>query len=204
MNNKVVLFANGEIPQTSLVEDKLIMESYVIGIDKGYEIALNLGIKPNAIIGDLDSVDQETLDKKVKIIENKNQDDNDLEKSFIYCEENYFKDITIYSCTGKKDDQNLANLLLCYDLSTDLNIRIISNFKKINFVSGYKEFDSEERQEISIIAPVKDTLITTTNLKFNLNNQTLNSKSQGISNVALGNKFSINSSDKIILFREII
>ena len=204
MNNKVVLFANGEIPKTSLVEDKLIVESYVIGIDKGYEVALDLGVKPNAIIGDLDSVNRETLDKKVKIIENKNQEDNDLEKSLLYCKENYFKDITIYSCTGKKDDQNLANLLLCYDYSTYLNITIISNFKIINFVSGYKEFDSEEHQEISIISPVKDTLITTTNLKFNLNNQTLNSKSQGISNVALGNKFSINSSDKIILFRGII
>ena len=204
MNKKAVLFANGETPNAKLIDRNLINNSFIIGIDKGYEIAVNLDLKPDILIGDLDSVNQDTLDKNIKIIENKNQDDNDLEKSLIYCVGNNLKDITIYSCTGKKDDQNLANLLLCYDYSSDLNITIISNFKIINFVSDYREFDSEEHQEISIIAPNKDTLITTTNLKFNLNNQALNSKSQGISNIALGNKFSIKSSDKIILFRGIV
>ena len=204
MNNKAVLFANGETPHAKVIDENLFNNSLIIGIDKGYEIAVNLDLKPDILIGDLDSVNCDILDENTKTIENKNQDDNDLEKSLIYCVGNNLKDITIFSCTGKKDDQNLANLLLCYDYSSDLNITIISNFKKINFVSDYKEFDSEEHQEISIIAPNKDTLITTTNLKFNLNNQPLISKSQGISNIALGNKFSIKSSDKIILFREII
>ena len=180
MSNKAVLFANGETPHAKVIDENLFNNSLIIGIDKGYEIAVNLDLKPDILIGDLDSVNCDILDENIKIIENKNQDDNDLEKSLIYCVGNNLKDITIFSCTGKKDDQ------------------------KINFVSDYREFDSEEHQEISIIAPNKDTLITTTNLKFNLNNQSLISKTQGISNIALGNKFSIKSSDKIILFREII
>tara|TARA_B100001057_G_scaffold127126_1_gene126076 strand:- start:491 stop:1105 length:615 start_codon:yes stop_codon:yes gene_type:complete len=203
LNNKAVLFANGEKPDHKLLDIKLINESFIIGIDKGYEIAKDFGIKPHAIIGDLDSVNLENVEDHVKIIENKNKDNNDLEKTLIHCLGNNFDKITIFSCTGKKDDQNLANLLLCFDYSNDLEIEIITNYNIINFMSGYREFKSSEIKEISIISPNKETLIETTNLKYNLNNEKLASKSHGISNVVIDDKFTIKSSDKIIVFRSI-
>ena len=71
MNKKAVLFANGETPNAKLIDRSLINNSFIIGIDKGYEIAVNLDLKPDILIGDLDSVNQDTLDKNIKIIADK-------------------------------------------------------------------------------------------------------------------------------------
>ena len=72
MSNKAVLFANGETPHAKVIDENLFNNSLIIGIDKGYEIAVNLDLKPDILIGDLDSVNQDNLDENIKIIENKN------------------------------------------------------------------------------------------------------------------------------------
>ena len=50
---------------------------------------------------------------------------------------------------------------------------------------------------ISIIPTIDKIAITTDGLKYSLNNQTLSNISQGISNVTLGSKFSIEATKPV-------
>ena len=53
---------------------------YIIGVDSGADLALEYGITPNLIIGDLDSVNKENHPEK-NLIFVEGQENNDLSKA---------------------------------------------------------------------------------------------------------------------------
>src|SRR6266536_1254484 len=60
---RIVIFANGELPDPEKARLLLQDGDYLICADGGTRHALALGVRPNLIIGDLDSVEQGVVQK---------------------------------------------------------------------------------------------------------------------------------------------
>ena len=84
-----------------------------------------------------------------------------------------------------------------------MDIEILSDIYSIKFVSGERTFECQPMSEVSLISINKDNFITTEGLKFNLENSILSYATHGISNYAVGNKFSISCSSPLIVFKKL-
>jgi thiamine pyrophosphokinase len=198
-----VLIANGKKPENKIIIDILQNAKNIICIDNGYELASELNITPSVVIGDLDSVDISKVNQSVIIIKEEDQNTNDLEKALNYCLSKNIRDIILVGATGKRDDQNLATILISLDYIEQLNIEILSDLYSIKFVNGKREFETEPMKEVSLISMDKENIITTQGLKYNLEKSKLLSATHGISNYSIGKIFSISCLSPLIVFRKL-
>ena len=203
MDSPSVLLANGKKPKNKIIIDILQNAKNIICIDNGYELASELNITPSVVIGDLDSVDISKVNQSVIIIKEEDQNTNDLEKALNYCLSKNIRDIILVGATGKRDDQNLATILISLDYIEQLNIEILSDLYSIKFVNGKREFETEPMKEVSLISMDKENIITTQGLKYNLEKSKLLSTTHGISNYSIGKNFSISCLSPLIVFRKL-
>ncbi|MBT7781444.1 MAG: thiamine diphosphokinase, partial [Anaerolineae bacterium] len=68
MPKRALLFINGDLPNRDAARKIIQDDDFIIAVDGGTRHALNLGLVPSVIIGDLDSVDLTGLDE-TKIIQ---------------------------------------------------------------------------------------------------------------------------------------
>ena len=95
------------------------------------------GIKPKLIIGDLDSINSDTLNKAIKeeivIIKKHLQNQTDMEKAIEYCCSNGAKSITIYNAFGGRVDHSLYNLRMLRRYNS-IPITMISHDQIMTFI----------------------------------------------------------------------
>ena len=78
----VVVFGAGDVPTSSIILDILKNAKHIVACDGALEDLLKLGIEPEAVIGDGDSIAPELKEKYAHIFHQiKEQDDNDLTKA---------------------------------------------------------------------------------------------------------------------------
>lgn len=109
MHSKAVILCNGEPPDRELILPEIESASLFIAADGGANIALELGLTPDVVIGDMDSFfpDEKT---SLKVMRDKNQETNDLEKALAYAEKTEVIDVVVFGATGLRTDQTLKNL----------------------------------------------------------------------------------------------
>lgn len=199
-----VILANGEFPRHEFAINILNNASTIICTDGSADNLINYGIKPDYIIGDLDSLHQHIKSYDENIIRVYDQNKNDLEKAIEYFLTNHSnKKLVILGATGQRDDQNLASLLLLDKYSKSLSISMITNYFKIVVNKGKNIYPSRPGQTISLLPLNMINKITTEGLEYDLLNHKLATDSLGVSNVALDDKFLIDSSENIFVFMEI-
>lgn len=187
---KIVLFANGELPEPDNIAKWINKEDFLIAVDGGLHHIANLGLIPNLIIGDLDSVEEEELDR----FRNQNvqiekypvdKDQNDLELAIQVAVEMKPETIWIAAALGNRIDQTLANIfLLTRDDLVDIDAHLVDGFRDVFIIRKEAVITGIEGQLVSLIpilGPVKG--IFTEGLKYPLDNEILYpDKTRGISN----------------------
>jgi len=115
--DKVIIFANGicEDPGASL--KYIAPGDFIICADGGTEYALQLGLTPDFVIGDLDSISAQTLqDVREKGVEIRRypraKDQTDLELALEEATGRAAAEILVLTAFGGRVDQFLANILL--------------------------------------------------------------------------------------------
>ena len=203
MIKSAVLIANGEVSKIQYVKSIIDSNNLFISIDAKLENLKKLGIKPNLILGDLDTASIDNLDSNTKVVKLYDQCKTDLEKTLDYCISQNIHNLYILGATGERDDHNLANIMIAQQYSDSLNIEIVTNYYQISFVNGSKEILGKKYRNLSMISSIDDNKITTSGLQYNLSDQKLDSFSHGISNRIISDKCLIKSEEKLILFVEI-
>ena len=112
MKNVIVSLAG----ECSISRDKLDKYDYVVGVDSGTEYLYKLFLKPDLIIGDLDSINTKTLDRAKKdeaeiISYEINKDKTDFELALNYLKINNYENITIIGGESGELDHLFGNLL---------------------------------------------------------------------------------------------
>ena len=199
MTNSAVLIANGKVSKTDYVKKIIDSNDFFISIDAKLENLKELEVKPNLILGDLDSTAIDGLDSQIEVIKLSDQNKTDLEKSLDYCKENGIKKVVILGSSGLREDHSMANVLIAATYSDILQIELITYFYRIIFVKEKAKINAHNAP-VSIISLSSDNKITTRGLKYDLNNEKLKSFSHGISNEVNGDSFTAKAESTIIVF----
>jgi len=109
--------------------------------------------------------------------------------------------VSLLGATGIRDDLALANMIMLIQYYSKLKIRMVTDIYTIECIKGKHTFSSFPQQTISLMAVYRVKSVTTKGLKFSLKKQSMIPSGMGISNLAIGNQFTINSSGKLLLFR---
>lgn len=191
--NRVVIFANGHIPDYERAAALLLPDDYFIAADGGSLHALAMQIRPHVVVGDLDSLPEEqvhhlTLQGTIFWRFPTEKDETDLELALRYALEAGYQRLLVVGALGGRLDQVLGNLsLLTNERFAPAEIRFDDGVEVAFFVRGAAEIHGAPGDTISLIpwgAPV--TGIVTEGLKYRLTGETLHpTRTRGVSNVML-------------------
>ena len=198
--NPVVIVGNGEFPAHPIPLNHLKNAGTIICADGGADQLISYNLTPNAIIGDMDSTKLRKDDFKGAWISSPNQNRTDLQKTLDWCIANNLNDVTVLGTMGRREDHSLGNLHVLDEFSQKLKMKFVTNYAVIHSFKGKRTFSSLIGQQISIVAIENIQSISTVGLKYELKNKSFPSACNGISNEAIGEIFTIKSTEPIWLF----
>lgn len=205
---KCLIFANGKPPRKSVIE-YLYKNGYstLICADGGANYAYKLGLVPDYIIGDLDSIKSDVLkyyQDKTIIIKYSRQNDTDVEKCLKFAIQKKYDEAILLGVTGDRLDHSLCNLGIVLKFLDRINVKIIHEKSVLMAMSGKQEFNTLPGETISLYGFDSKTKITTHGLKYPLHNEPLPfGIRESTSNVALSNKVSLKiKNGTIFIIRE--
>lgn len=179
---RAVIIGNGSIDNYEYIKSYLNDDDYIICADGGLKHIEKLGVAPNVAIGDFDSSE---YDENVKnYVYPKNKDFTDGELAVNYAVENGYSPILLVAMTGTRLDHTMTNI---FQLAKNKNISLIDDHNEIYFIEDKLEFIGKKGKTLSIIPVYSDLRgITSTGLKYPLNNETLYfGEGRGNSNVVI-------------------
>ena len=203
-----LIFLNGKLPVKQVVKYFLKPGNFIICADGGANKIKKLGIKPNVILGDLDSIRTDTLNyfrkTGTEIIKIEEQETTDFEKSINYCLENKLDNCIIFGATSTRPDHTINNFSIMKRYYKKINLRIIDDNFEITFLNKSTIFNYKVNRLISFLGFPEANGITTTGLKYPLKNIALPfGQKESTSNVALGDKIKLQiRNGKIFVIRD--
>jgi thiamine pyrophosphokinase len=208
---RILIFANGELPDLTNARSLLQNDDYIICADGGTRHALTLGIEPDLIIGDLDSADQEVI-QRFRVdgvyVASYPQDKNetDLELAIERAIKLNPQEILIVAALGGRLDQTLANISLLSDPRlAEFHVRLDDGVEEIFLCRDQAEVHGKSGDIVSLI-PWQGAAsgIRTNKLKWALQDETLYpDKTRGISNELIDDlaSVSVGSGQLLIVHR---
>jgi len=210
---RVVIFANGELPTLEVHRALLQADDYLIAADGGANHLMKMGILPEVVIGDLDSIDEDILFElttaEVNIEQySEDKDETDIELALRYAVELRPSSILIVGALGGRLDQTLANLSILTDPALPgIDIRLDDGVEEAFFCrasatnGGQAEVWGRSGDTISLIpwnGPVEG--VVTEGLQWPLYSETLYpDKTRGVSNVMLNDSASVRIQSGLLL-----
>ena len=188
--SRVIIFANGLLPELEKALRLLHPDDLIVCADGGTQHAFALGLLPDLVIGDLDSLSsdqRQTLEQQNVRFETYSSDKNetDLELAIQYTLNLNPNEVVILGALGGRLDQTLGNIALLAGASTKLTkMRLDDGVEEILFCRAQVEIRGEPGEIVSLL-PWGGTVegVQTTGLKWPLNREPLYpDKTRGISN----------------------
>jgi thiamine pyrophosphokinase len=175
MNNNAIILANGEPPTKKLMKRLLAGSSLFVCADGGANTAARYGLKPSAIVGDLDSTTEHALKSLRKAEIHKVVDDysTDLEKTLSWVIEKGYQTITVAGATGGRLDHFLGNLSALVKFSNRAAITFVDDNSEWIFVDRSKNLGLPVGTTVSLIPVTHCDGIVTKGLRWNLNFEAL-------------------------------
>ncbi|MED6319300.1 MAG: thiamine diphosphokinase, partial [Candidatus Thermoplasmatota archaeon] len=151
-----LIFACGERAPPAVVLALAGEAGAIIACDGALTTCLEHGLRPDAVVGDMDSVEQDQLDEHVArggtVVERPQQNANDLSKAIDWVHEQGFTACWVVGATGGDPQHEWANLLACG--ASSLRITCISHTHVYRFFSpgGSYSIEIEPGDEFSLFA----------------------------------------------------
>lgn len=204
---KTVIAANGTLSETDGLLSRIQQADMVIAADGGAVHLHHMGIVPQIIIGDLDSIPKEILSffkqKRVKILKHPvRKDQTDMELCMEYAIDHGCTELLIMGATSTRLDHTLANIFLLRRLADQgIPATILDACNDIHIVVSSLTLTGRPGDLISVI-PVSDRVkgLTLEGLEYPLTDQSLcMGSTMGISNVFRKDKAGISLTSGAVL-----
>lgn len=207
MTKRALIFINGDLPSLDAAQGLVADDDFIIAADGGVRHALNLGLLPAVVIGDLDSLDtvnrRDLEEKGVNIIQYPaDKDETDLELALIYALRNNYKRILLVGALGRRLDQTLGNLSLLTDPALGgIDVRIDDGVEEVFFTRKQAQIEGRIGDIVSLIPWNGDvTIIRTDGLRWPLQNETLSAhQTRGISNEMIASEAHVELKSGLLL-----
>jgi thiamine pyrophosphokinase len=193
VSKQIVIVSGGCLGDQSFFQKKIAqMENYlIICCDGGMRHLQQTGIKPDVIIGDMDSIDPAQLEshsrRGIKIIKcPANKDFTDTELALDYAINLKPEAIYIWAALGGRLDHILANVfLLAKGKAVSIKTYLIDEYCEAFLLNGNATFSKSAGQNVSLIALSPQVEgITLRGFLYSLDDATLRmGESRGVSNI---------------------
>ena len=173
----------------------------VIAADYGYKRLSDLGIKPDYVVGDLDSLGY-TPTGETTIVYPKEKDDTDTILAVNLGFEKGYREFFIFGAVGKRLDHTISNIqTLLYISERGGRGSLVGKNEILTLLKdGDMEFDENLTGRISVFAVGTAKNVTIRGLKYELDDAEIkNSYPIGVSNEFIGKKASISVKDGTLL-----
>ncbi len=185
---RAIILGGGKIDNVDFYRSFISDDDYIICADSGYDSALKLGITPNILIGDMDSLQSKVTDTKtVQYPARKDMTDGQL--AVEYAVGNDFEEIIMIGFIGSRMDHTLTNISFLDKINSENKYGvIIDEHNEMYLTTDTIELSGKKGDIVSVI-PVSELVrgVTTYNLEYPLDNENLYyNDSRGVSNVMCG------------------
>jgi thiamine pyrophosphokinase len=190
---RIIIFANGDLPDIEKARALLRADDFIICADGGTRHALALGIMPNLVIGDMDSIQTDQWQELEKVgvsveLFPRDKNETDLELALDRAVEFEPQQIVIIAAFGGRLDQTIGNIALLTDIRLSaFDVRLADGEEEMFICRDQIRVYGRSGDIVSLIPwgnPVRG--IQTQGLKWALRSETLYpEKTRGISNELL-------------------
>lgn len=180
---RALIFAHGELPSPALIAALHKRADIVVAADGGANGALESGITVDAVVGDLDSLNEAargTLPLS-GLHYDPDPDATDLQKAIAFAIAQGATAIDVVAAGGGRADHALANLSVLR-LFRGTPIAIHDDLFQISLVTGRVTIDAIPGTVVSLVALGECTGVTTRGLRWDLVDHTLAFSPRGIHN----------------------
>jgi thiamine pyrophosphokinase len=156
MNRVLGILGGGDMPP-DLLKKWAETADFIIAADSGSDLAWAVGVQPDVVIGDLDSVSEEGLSAAKEIIRISDQTYTDCDKLLRHLEHLGVERATVASIEGDRLDHVLATLSSCAASSLKLRLALRNGVAEI-LKSGRHSFQVEIGETVSLMPLTKCSL----------------------------------------------
>lgn len=181
---RAVIISGGTIKQYEYIARFIRQDDVVICADSGYNHAKNMGIKPQVLVGDFDSISEKP--KGIEIIEYPAKKDfTDTEIALEWARTHGFRDFLMLGVTGTRLDHTLANIMLLTSMyERGESAEIIDEHNRIFLTESEIIINEPPGTLLSVIPLTRCQGVTNSGLEYPLCDVTLETyTARGVSNV---------------------
>ena len=200
MRLRTLILANGTPPSRDLAQRLAASSDLILATDGAAHSAAALGISPDIICGDFDSVRKETAQSELPDAEwvpTPNQSRTDLEKAILLAQSRGATSLLILGANGGRIDHALANFALLLRYHTAILLRIVEDGAEVWAVSGGLAVPGESRfrtlpgDTVSLISLDGAASVSVSGVRWPLTDCNLPLGTLGVSNEATGEEVTV-------------
>jgi len=190
---RALIIANGEIRDYDWHRNQILPGDYIICADGGANHARILGVTPDLVVGDMDSINPElAVDLAAQGCEfvryPRDKDETDTGLAVQYALARSGNPVIIMGGIGPRLDHTLANVSLLAAYAGKANLVLINEFTQLRVGGGSMVVDGRPGDQISLLPLTEEVSgITTAGLKWSLQNAVFRlGNPYGVSNELVG------------------
>lgn len=200
---RVLIIANGEMPSAELARSLASEAELVVAADGGADRALAIGISPDLVVGDLDSLSAAAREHlgHGRLVETPDPERTDLEKAVEHALTLGAREITVIAAGGGRLDHALANLSVLVRFRGRAALTISDDRFDVRCVEGRATVDRAPGTVVSLVALGPCLGVTTSGLRWELDGEALEFSARGIHNEVVSRPATVSlTSGDLLLF----
>jgi thiamine pyrophosphokinase len=188
---RALIFANGDLPDLEAARALIKPGDRLIAADGGMHHLERLGLQPDILVGDMDSLEPRLLARLertgVRTVRHPtHKDETDLELALQLAVAEGCRELLVVGALGGRLDHALGNLSLLRDpILSDCTVRLDDGLQEVFWITDQAELHGAQSDVVSLL-PLQGEVsgVTTEGLEYPLRSETLYPyKTRGISNV---------------------
>lgn len=193
--NRALLIAAGEMDNT-ILKNIISDDKLCVAIDGGYDYCIRMGIIPDIVIGDFDSLETSMINQKTISIKKTSQQETDLVKAINWAISSGIKELEIIGVESGRSDHILGTYAALAEINQDkvslIDIQIHLNDFIVKYIPHKKliKFNFEEKTHISLFC-LSRSIISLKGTRWPLDHEEMYFSTQGIHNYSEDKKVEV-------------
>ncbi len=202
---KALILANGEPPSKELLARLASEHDLFLAADGAALTAARLGIYPNIVSGDFDSLDLDAAQRLLpdaEFIPTPDQDHTDLEKAVQIARERGAESLTVAGAAGRRIDHTLGNFSLLLHWRAEhpaLPVVFVADGSETRAVIGEIVLEAEPGDAVSLLSLDGRARVSADGVRWPLEDHPLAVGVGGLLNEAVSDKVTIRAAGGIVI-----
>jgi len=188
-----LVLCNGEPPSRTLIRRLVRAAGLFVAADGGANAAARLGVRPDVIIGDLDSITPATRRRfrEATVLYSSRQDNTDLEKALDFLVARGCRRVTVAGAAGRRIDFTIGNLSVAWRYADRLAVEFAGDDWTAMPVGKSRIVHARPGTVVSLLPFGRCSGVTLRGLEYPLTDAAMDVGHIGVSNVVRRSPFSV-------------